>query len=544
MKVGIFFTYLFILIIFFFTMIFSDNSYDIEIYGNLSGIKMDDYNSYIDIANEKNKSLGISSLIKKIENGLNPGINMCYQINTPFLILGLYLKNQFIFVFNTSGIVEWGSGKPAQIINADLNVIYSGIGVRCSLFNNELPYLRGFVGIDGGILYYFWNKMYEETNQENGVNIYKINKQWTTMIPGMNIEAGIQWMLNETLGFGIKGGFRLAKGNVTVKITNINGWAGPAESEDIVDYSGFYGGAGMIIKLNNMNKEDKNTADKIDKSSKFPGLSEWLYKEAKSLYEEGLYKQAKEKIMEAEKITGENEIIKKLHEQIDKELNTENITEKINKLQKMADECRYKKQFSKARKLYQEIISIDDKNKQAQFYLNEFYTRATEEFKKANDFIVQDKLNEALKSINLAIEYGIGKEGEDIKIQLEKKLDKKKQIDKLYNEGVNKYRKGEYEEAIKKWQQVLKLEPDDKDAKENIKRAEAKKKESSEEENDEIKKNVNEAKTYYNIGNIDAALERCEYVLRLNPDNVECKKIMEEIKKIQEENKTEVIKKR
>jgi len=523
-------------------MVFPDNSLNIEIYGGLSNIRMGNYNSNIDVANEKNESLGINSALKNVESGLAPEINIYYQINTPSLNFGLYLKNQFIFVLNSSGVAKWDSGKSAQIVDTDFNVLYSGIGGRLSISNAELPYLTGFIGVDGGICYYFWNKMYEELNKENGENIYTINKQWTTIIPGMNVEAGIQWMLSETFGFGLKGGYRLSAGSVTVKINNVNGWTGLNESEDNVDYSGFYGGAGMIIKFNFQNKKDTN--DKIDKNTKFPGLSGWLYNEAKSFYDEGLYKQAREKILEAEKIDGENEMVINLKKQIDKELNTENTTEKINKLLKQADEYKFKKQFRNARKLYNEVISIDESNKQAQFYLSEFETKAMEEFNKANDFMKHNKLKDALKSINLAIEYGIGKEGEDLKSNIEGKINKNKDRDNLYNDGVDKYRKGEYEEAIKKWQMVLQIDPFDKEAENNVKKATEKIKEKNKEENEEIKKSIEEAKKFYSIGNFDAAMEKCEYVMRLSPDNPECKKIMEEIKKIQEENKVEIIKKR
>ncbi len=542
MKVGRFVFYLCFFMIFIFSIIFPNNSIDIEIYGNFTNLVMDNYNLYIDLANEKNASLGINSPLKKIETGLMPEIDAIYQINMPVITLGVYLKNQFIFVLNGNSVATWGSGKPAQIVDADLNVLYSGIGGRISISNNEFPYLTGFTGIDAGLCYYFWNKMYEETNREDGTNIYKINKQWITIIPGVNIDAGIQWMLNETVGLNLKGGYRLATGNVTIKINNINGWTGQAESEDSVDYSGFYGGGSIFFKFNIQSK--KNTEDKLDKSAKFPGLSEWLYKEAKSLYEEELYKQAKEKILEAEKIAGENEMILKLKEEIDNKLNTENIGEKLKRLMKQADEYRYKKQFKNARKTYNEIIALDENNKQAKFYLDEFDLKAKEEYKKAKELIKQGKLKEALKAVNLSIEYGTGKEGEDLKTELKEKIGKNKERDKLYNEGVDKYRKGEYEEAIKKWQQVLQIDPTDKEAEENIKKAMAKMKEINKEESDEIKKNVQEAQSYYNTGNLEAALERCEYVLRLSPENFECKKIVEEIKKIQEENKVEVIKKR
>ncbi|MCX8093578.1 MAG: hypothetical protein N3E50_05370 [Candidatus Goldbacteria bacterium] len=541
-KVGRILLFVSILFFLFTLCILSDNSIDVEIYGGISNIKMGDYNSYIDASNDNNKSLGITSLIKKIEAGLLPEMNICYYINMPLFTLGLYLKNQFLLIWDASSVVQWGSGKPAQIIEVDFNVLYTGVGARINISNNDFPYLTGFAGIDGGVCYYFWNKMYEEVNQETGENIYKIIKQWSTIIPGMNIETGIQWMLSETIGFGLKVGYRLAKGNVTVKIININGWAGLSESEDNVDYSGFYSGAGLIIKFNPDLR--KSGDEKIDKNSNFPGLSLWLYKEAKSFYEEGLYKQAKEKIVEAEKIAGENDMILKLKKQIEKELNIENVEEKIVKLLKQADEYRYKKQFKDARKIYQKVISLDEKNKQAQFYLEEFSLKAKEEFKKANEMMKQEKLKDALENINLAIEYGIGKEGEDLKTEIEESINKKKQKDKLYNDGVEHYRKGEYEDAINKWQQVLKIDPLDKEAQENIEKAFLKIKETNEEENSEVRKNLIDAKKFYNIGDFNTALEKCEYVLRLSPDNIECQKIVEEIKKIQEQNKVEIIRKR
>lgn len=542
MKASKFLIYLFFFLFLFFSHIFSDNSLDIEIYGIFSNILMDGYNSFIDNANEKNKSVGVYSPLKKIDNGLCPEINICYQVNFFPMTLGLYLKNQYIFVFNGSAIAEWGSGTPAQIIESDLNILYSGIGARLSLFNSDFSYLTGSIWVDVGLCYYFWNKIYEETNQEDGTNIYKIIKHWTTIIPGVNIGAGIQWMLNETVGFGIKGGYRLASGSVTVKINNINGWTGLTESEDSVDYSGFYVGAGLIFKFNIV--PQKALDDKIDRGAKFPGLSKWLYIEAKSLYEEGLYKQAREKILKAEKIAGENEMIMTLKVQIDKKMNAENKTENINKLLKMADECRYKKHFIEARKLYREIISIDEGNKQALFYLDDFDKKAKKKFEVANELMRKGKLKEALKYVNMSIEYGIGKQGENLKELLEEKISRNKKRDILYNQGVDEYRKDQYEEAIKKWQQVLQIDPFDKEARDNIKKAKAKIKEANKEERAEIKKSIDEAKNFYDIGNFDAALEKCEYVLRLNPNNDECTKILNKIKKIEEENKVEVIKKR
>mgnify|MGYP000061882709 CR=1 FL=1 len=532
--------------IFFFSfissLVLSNNTFDIEIFCGLSGVKMEDYNKYIDVANDKNKDLNVNTGLKKIEKGITPEINFNYNIKTPFMIIGLYLKNQFLIIFDSSTVAEWGSGRSAQVIDADFNVFYSGLGCRLSIANNEPPYLTGFIGVDGGICYYFWNNMYEATYQETGGNIYEIRKNWSTMIPGMNIEAGINWMFNETIGFGLKGGYRLASGVVNVKINNINGWTGPTASEDVVDYSGFFGLAGLIIKFNIQSEADKE--GQINKNSKFPGLSEWIYKEAKSLYEEGLYKQAKEKILEAEKIAGDNELIIKLKEQIDNKLSSENTVEKISRLLKQADDYRYKRKYKNARKLYKEVISIDTENKQARFYLDEFDNKAKEEYNKAVELVNHGKLKKSLKSVELAIEYGMEKEAEDLKNEIENKLNKSNKKNTLYNEGVDKYRKGEYEEAINKWQEVLIIDPEDKEAKKNIDKAMEKIKEMNKEEERIITKNIEEAKNFYNIGNFDGALKKCEFVLRLKPDNDECKKMIEEIKKIQEQNKVEVIEKR
>lgn len=538
MRVGIV-LYIF-LIVLISPVIYAAEGFTLAVSCGAAAAKMTGYNDSINSANAYNSSLGINSKLKKLDTGLSPEITAGYDFTTPVGLIGVYLRNNFILLYDSGSSARWANSVIAQNINSDLSAIFTGIGTRISFASELLPALSGYASVDAGLCYYFWNYISEETYKADGENIYRIRKEWQTAVPGVNFEAGIDWWFGGTMGVSLRGGYRLASGKVMMKIININGWTGPAEGEDIADYSGLYANAGLIFRFE---YQDDGKVKKV-KGGQFPGIALWLYNEAQDLYDEGLYRQASQKIKEAEDTAPGNEQITALKEKIQAVLKIEINADSVKKLIKQADEYRDKKDYKKARMRYSEAYAMDGENKQAKFYMEDFASKAAENYASAMGLKSSGKYKEALAAARLAYDYGGAEDAWELKNSLQAQLKNKKEQDRLYNEGVEQYQKGNYRKAVELWSEVVSIDPDDKEAVFNLEKAEKKLASEAGDGKTGILAVLGEARNAFDIGNMDEALKKCEYVLRLDPGNTEAARMIADIKKTEEENKQELLNKR
>jgi len=536
MRVGLFYVAIFLFLC---GALHAEQGFTLAVNCGASVVKMTGYNDTINSANAYNTSLGINSKLKKLDTGISPEIIVGYDFAAPVESLEVYLKNSLILLNDSGSTAVWPDMVIAQSMKSDLSAIYTGLGARFNFASENIPALTGYAGADAGLCHYYWNFISEETYKANGDNLYKVRKEWQTAVPGISAEAGINWWLTGNMGISIKGGYRLAAGKVMVKIINISGWTGATEGEDYMDYSGFYWNAGLNFRF----EQPAASGQKV-KGGQFPDIALWLYNEAQDLYGEGLYRQAAQKIKEAQDTAPGNPQLEDLADKIQSVLKTEVNADNVKKLLKEADEFKDKNDIKKARMRYSEAGSMDPENKQAKYNLDGFAVKAAENYAMAVGLKNRGSLREALAAAKLAYDYGGNEDAWNLKNSLQAQLKNKKEQDRLYNEGVEQYQKGDYKNAAESWAGVISIDPDDREAAANLEKAKQKMAAETGDEKTGVSSALGEAKNAFNIGNIDEAGKKCEYVLRMDPGNTEAAQLEVKIKKLEEENKKEDLNKR
>jgi len=184
-------------------------------------------------------------------------------------------------------------------------------------------------------------------------------------------------------------------------------------------------------------------------------------------------------------------------------------------------------------------------NKQAEFYIKVFDAKAEEYYSLA--VALQSAGDNEKSYINVCMAGQYNPENEaitNLSEELKKIVNSKKNTVKKYNKAVEKYKHGRYQEAIELWDEVLLVNPDDKEASDNKENAMKKIEENTSEKTASLEKAMKQAQNLFNIGKIEEAKKKCEFVLRLEPENEQGKKMFEAIKVLNEANKVEVITKR
>jgi tetratricopeptide (TPR) repeat protein len=386
--------------------------------------------------------------------------------------------------------------------------------------------------------------MEESAFKEDGGILYSIRKDWNTAIPAGSVEAGMSWWFSGNAGLGIKAGYRLASGKVMIKITNISGWSGESQGMSNVDYSGVYANAGLVFKFDDAdNKTKKKETPAMD--GQFPEISAKLYNEAAESYDEGLLHGASEKIDQAAGIAPGDVKINELKAKIDTALKSEKSAASVDKLLKQAEQFRDKNQIKKSRARYLEVLAMEKNNTKAEFYIKE-YNRKSEEFLKLAGALKSAGDNEkSYKNAKQAAEYNPdNEEAANLVNELKNIVASEKDITKKYNKAVEEYKHNRYQEAIELWDEVILANPDDKQSVDNREKAIKKIEESDTEKKTNVARAVKQAQNLYDIGKIKEAEKKCEFVLRLDPENEQCKKLYEAITKLNEDSKTEVMTKR
>lgn len=513
----------------------------LSVYGGATKAEMKEYNDSIATANSHNASLGIQSTLKTLELAIAPDINFGYDFMS---VIGLYVRTCGIVFINGESKVYWPSGLTAQKMKSDFSTFYTGIGVRYNFQDKSNPFFTGYIAADGGLCHYYGNYMEEASYKEDGGILYSIRKDWNTAIPAGSVEAGLNWWFCDVSGIGIKAGYRLAYGKVMVDITNIYGWTGENQGISNVDYSGAYINAGFVFRFD----DSKNKLMKIEVPSKdgqFPEISAKLYSEAVDYYEEGLLHRASEKIDQAANTDSNDEKINELKVKIDLILKTEKVSVNADKLIKQADELRIKMQYKKARAIYLEVLAISKNNQQAEFYIKEFDGKAEEYYSLAVALQSAGDNDKAFSNVCMAAQYNPENETVlNLLEELKKLVNSEKNVVKKYNKAVEKFKHGRYQEAIELWDEVLLVNPNDKEAYDNKEKAMKKIEENISEKTVSVEKAIKQAQNLFNIGKIEEAKIKCEFVLRLEPENEQGKKLFEAIKVLNEANKVEVITKR
>ncbi len=509
-----------------------------SVYGGAAAAKMEGYNSGIQSTNEYNESLGAGPSLKKLELSLAPEISAGYVFDTPIGGAGVYVKNSAMLLYDEGSAALWPDKKTAHYIKSDLSAFYSALGIRIGFTGGALAGITGYAAAEGGICHYYSNFTEEETYKEDGGVLYKIRKEWKLAIPSAAVEAGVEWKFSGNIGLGVKGGYRFASGRVPVTVKNIEGWTGPLSGEDSVDYSGFYAGLGMIF-----NFEDAPVRLDPMKDSSFPGIAGILYKDAESYYSEGLYRQAWQKISEARNAAPQNSMIQSLAQKIEERLKDENSVEKTRRLMKEADDLRVHGSYKQAAKRYSEVLKADPENTQAQFYTEEMKKSGEASYQAAAVLVKEGNLTKALESAKASSDYG-HEPAEGLKKDIEEMIKKKKENNRLFNLGVEYYRKGDYKNAALSWDAVLKSDPSDAEAADNLKKAWKKIDENSGQEAKSEALAAKEAAECFKLGDFNCASGKCGYALRLNPDNKECAAMLEEIKAAELKTEAEKLNKR
>lgn len=517
------------------------DGYFISVFGGATKVEMKGYNDAINAANSFNASLGINSSLKRLDIGVLPDLTFGYDFNQD---IGAYVRNCGIMLMDSDSKAYWANGVQAQKIKGDFSSFYTTIGVRYNIQDKTNPGFTGYVSADGGICHYYANYMEESAYKEDGGVLYSIRKDWDTAIPAGSVEAGMNWWFSGAAGLGIKAGYRLASGKVMIKITNISGWTGESQGMSTVDYSGGYLNAGVVFRFDNKDSALKNKLVPV-MDGQFPEISLKLYNEASEYFDEGLFRSASEKIDQANSTAPNDERITGLKTKIDSALKSEKTETSRDKMLKQADEYRVKKQFKKARARYTEVLTMEKGNSQAEFYIKEFNGKAEECLKLARALKAAGDNEKAYKNAKLAAEYNPDDaEITGLESDLKGVVNSEKEITKKYNRAVEEFKHGRYQDAIELWDEVILANPDDKEAVENREKAVKKIEESETEKKASVDKALKQAQSLYDIGEIKEAQQKCEFVLRLAPDNEDGKKLYATILKLNEENKVEVITKR
>ena len=514
-------------------------SYFFSVFAGASKVEMKEYNDSINEANAYNSELGINSSLKKLDLAVLPDITIGYDFIPE---AGAYIRNCGILLVDSDSKASWSDGVQAQTIKGDFSAVFTGVGLRYNISDKNTPDFSGYVSMDGGVCHYYANYMEESAYKEDGGVLYSIRKDWDTAVPAGSVEAGMNWWVNGAAGIGIKAGYRLAAGKVMLRITNISGWTGESQGMSTVDYSGVYANAGAVFKFDNWEKK-KPKAPASD--GQFPEISAKLYSEALEYYEDGLLRKASEKIEQAAGTAQGDEKIAALKAKIDTALKSEKSGLNIEKLLKQADELRAKKQFKKSRARYMEVLAMEENNSQAGFYIKEFDTKATELFILAKSLMAAGDNEKSYRNAKLASEYNPeNEEISELVNKLKGVVNDEKDVTRKYNKGVEEFKHGRYEEAVELWEEVLIAKPDDIEAAENKEKAMKKIEENGEQTKAAVEKAAKQAQNLYDIGKLQEAARKCAFVLRLNPENEKCKNIRDELKKLDDENKAEVITKR
>jgi len=192
--------------------------------------------------------------------------------------------------------------------------------------------------------------------------------------------------------------------------------------------------------------------------------------------------------------------------------------------------------YSKAQTAYQKALSLDQNNEKAKEGLVQA-TKFEGIFKlvqQGDDLQKSKNYDEAVQIYESALEKDPEnaiiqdkiKESEERKVAY---IEMKARVDKILEQGKSHYDEGDYNQAIQLYRKALKIIPDDVDSKTLIKAAEFEKRRGV-----KVQANLKLGLSRYESRKYDQARKYFEEVLKLDPDNRDAKFYMN---KIEEEQK-------
>jgi tetratricopeptide (TPR) repeat protein len=499
--------------------------------GGMSAPVLPGYNQAISENNSNNKNYNIKPDMPKFNFSVMPEIEVGYGLTIDPVISAVYIKTGCALVYEKGATTRWPDGSVAQKLNGNFTSLSVLAGFK-RYTPEMLGITRPFFGMEAGAYIPFFPSMEEKNFQNTGEILSWTQKTWAGAIPALGAEAGLEIRINESMGFTIKGGYRYARGPVDVNIKDKLNQAG-SNGSDILDYSGGYATAGIVIGSfeSAPGKQTPENGLKDSGNYQFSGLAEGTYNEGVKLFEKGLYPAAREKFSEALSIAPDNPQIQVYIERIKILLSSDTKEKKLNSILKNAKSALENGKISYAYGLFRDAEKIDPKNETAAGELYAMEATAKLHYTEGADLYKNRKYSEAEKEIKIACEYM--PDNLDYKKLLSSiKTDKgnKSKVDVLFNKGVDYYHNGDFENAAKSWEALLEISPDDKEAEQDLLNARQVLEKQKTDSVEKSKQSYAEASELYGQGRIDEARNKCEYALRLDPENKEASQLIEKIK--------------
>ncbi len=525
----------FIFIIIFPISIFS--KFYVELEPSFSFLNMTDYNSCIDSANKANDSQGYVSKLEKINFSFLPDINVGFLSETDMGLWGFYLKNNAIINYGSAGNVLSSSNTKIRTSDRNFTVFYSGLGARKYYFPEEETKINAYIGLDAGVYYSKSNSINENSYYYDGSPAYYETEVWSSFFAGGDAEAGLDWWFNDILGLNLKTGYRLGMGTVLVNThSNLQEYDG-LQLKNKIDYSGFYIAIGTMFAFGIPGPDTRNTEYEVNEDKPFSELTAEFYNKGVKLFDEGNYEEAEKQFESAVKLDPDSKQINRYLTVIS---NLKAESSKQNSIEKrldVADKLRDAGNLREALVKYKELLAIDPANEHALFYIKDFADKSVKFRSKAEEEYGKSDFKAAIQDINKAADYAPeDKEISEIKDRILESFSGKKEADRLFNQAVENFQKGEYEKAVELWGKVITMTPGDEEAKKDLKMAEKKLLEKDKITGESVEKALSEAKDMLDKGILDKAKNKCEYILRMDAGNTEAAQMLEKINEMENVN--------
>jgi tetratricopeptide (TPR) repeat protein len=499
--------------------------------GGMSTPVLPGYNQAVSENNSNNKNHNIKPDMPKFNFSVMPEIEVGYGLIVDPVISALYIKTGCALVYEKGATTRWPDGSVAQKLNGNFTALSVLAGFK-RYTPEMLGITRPFFGMEAGAYIPFFPYMEEKCFQNTGETLSWTQKTWAGAIPAAGAEAGLEIRINESIGFTIKGGYRYARGPVDVNIKDKLNQA-VSNGSDILDYTGGYAMAGIVIGSfeSAPGKQTPETGLKDSGNYQFSGLAEETYNEGVKFFEKSLYPAAQEKFNEALNIAPDNPQIQSYLERIKILLSSDTNAKKLNLILKNAKSALENGKISYAYGLFGDAEKIDPKNETAAGELYAMEATAKLHYANGSDLYKNRKYADAEKEIKIACEYSPD-DSNYKKLLNSIKMDKgnKSKVDVLFNKGVDYYHSGDYENAAKSWQALLEITPGDKEAEQDLANARQMLEKQKTDSAEKSKQSYAEASELYGQGKIDEARNKCEYALRLDPENKEALQLIKKIK--------------
>jgi tetratricopeptide (TPR) repeat protein len=518
----------------------------IEINGGIGFNNMSEYNSSINDANQAYDNAGYISSLNKISLSGIAELNAGITAKTDLGLMGFYLRNSALINYGDGGKITWPDGAVEQTMNREFSTLYSGLGIRRYFIQEENAAVNFYIGLDAGVYYFFNNSTNRNIYYHDSSLAYTIEEKWSTFFPGGNGEAGLDWRITDLIGLNLRAGYRIGIGGVTVHSSSTNPDYDGLVYKRNADYSGFYIIAGTTLAFGGGNDNGMPRLEyKASEGLAYSEITTQYYNDGVKFFESGSYNEAEKKFNDAKKLDPDNAQISEYLKRISMIRSGQGSVPADKKLE-LADSLRNAGNIKEALAAYREVLEKDPQNKLALFYTDDFAKKGMELKDSAEKEFAKGKTKKALTDITKAAEYAPDDTATiAMKDKISKAVRDKKETDRLFNEGVDSFQKGDYEKAAELWEALLAITPGDKEAQEYLKKAKEKLAQEGKTEETDVKKIYGEAKDLFDKGILKDARSKCELILRLDQGNTEAAEMIKKMDDMENANADkDVLKKR